>query len=497
MFELPDGMLDDPELAEIAERLPGAPRRSSSGAGSAPRVAPAPSCRAGRPRPPTCRRSAPACSPSTASTSTASSPWPRPSSRSWTDSPEPSTSRARALPRRPRARRAVGARAGGAARARGRARARPRPASLRARRDRGGRPRRRGGARALGRARAPSPRRGPARRRGGRPGRRRRRRDGRRRRRAPRCGRGGAAAVEGVDPRLDALAERAGALGVELRDLAERAALVPGRHRRRARASAAGGGAARGTRPAEAKARRLASRRSSPTPSAAAPRSTGWRAPGSSPAARGAARQVGEASRTRRCPGQGAGRKAAGPLSEQVAEELEQLAMEGATLEVALEPHPDGFGAAGSRAVELRVATNPGLPTVAASRCGLGRRALAGDAGAHPARAGRRGGDARLRRDRRRDRRQYGARGGGAAARAGRRAPGDLHHPPPAGRLAGRARTSGSTKRVEGGDGDRRGRARRRRRAGRRDRPHDRRRPRRRRRRAATPASCSKRRSSR
>jgi DNA repair protein RecN (Recombination protein N) len=36
--------------------------------------------------------------------------------------------------------------------------------------------------------------------------------------------------------------------------------------------------------------------------------------------------------------------------------------MEGARLEVGLEPHPDGFGASGAELVELRVATNPGMP---------------------------------------------------------------------------------------------------------------------------------------
>jgi DNA repair protein RecN (Recombination protein N) len=57
-----------------------------------------------------------------------------------------------------------------------------------------------------------------------------------------------------------------------------------------------------------------------------------------------------------------AGRKAAaGPLEERVAEELERLAMAGASLEVVLEPHPDGYGATGRETVELRVAPNPGI----------------------------------------------------------------------------------------------------------------------------------------
>ncbi len=55
-------------------------------------------------------------------------------------------------------------------------------------------------------------------------------------------------------------------------------------------------------------------------------------------------------------------RSAATDLEERVAAELDQLAMSGAKLEVVLEPHPDGFGASGAETVELRVATNPGMP---------------------------------------------------------------------------------------------------------------------------------------
>ncbi|HEX6665800.1 MAG TPA: DNA repair protein RecN [Solirubrobacterales bacterium] len=53
--------------------------------------------------------------------------------------------------------------------------------------------------------------------------------------------------------------------------------------------------------------------------------------------------------------------KAARPLEKRVAAELEQLSMAGATLEVVLEPHPDRYGAAGRETVELRVAPNPGI----------------------------------------------------------------------------------------------------------------------------------------
>jgi DNA repair protein RecN (Recombination protein N) len=53
--------------------------------------------------------------------------------------------------------------------------------------------------------------------------------------------------------------------------------------------------------------------------------------------------------------------KAAVPLEREVAEELEQLSMPGAKLEVVLEPQADGFGPNGAESVELRLAPNPGL----------------------------------------------------------------------------------------------------------------------------------------
>src|SRR5215218_1140014 len=53
--------------------------------------------------------------------------------------------------------------------------------------------------------------------------------------------------------------------------------------------------------------------------------------------------------------------EAAGPLQERVASELERLSMAGATLEVMLEPHADGYGVNGRETVELRVAPNPGI----------------------------------------------------------------------------------------------------------------------------------------
>jgi DNA repair protein RecN (Recombination protein N) len=57
-----------------------------------------------------------------------------------------------------------------------------------------------------------------------------------------------------------------------------------------------------------------------------------------------------------------AGREAAAaPLQERVGAELERLSMAGASLEVVLAAHPDGFGASGRETVELRVAPNPGI----------------------------------------------------------------------------------------------------------------------------------------
>ena len=54
--------------------------------------------------------------------------------------------------------------------------------------------------------------------------------------------------------------------------------------------------------------------------------------------------------------------KAATELERLVADELESLAMEGASVEVRLRPHPDGYGPSGSELVEFHVATNPGIP---------------------------------------------------------------------------------------------------------------------------------------
>jgi DNA repair protein RecN (Recombination protein N) len=49
------------------------------------------------------------------------------------------------------------------------------------------------------------------------------------------------------------------------------------------------------------------------------------------------------------------------PFEAAVAGELEGLSMPGARLEVALEPHSEGFGPSGAETIELRLAPNPGL----------------------------------------------------------------------------------------------------------------------------------------
>jgi DNA repair protein RecN (Recombination protein N) len=54
--------------------------------------------------------------------------------------------------------------------------------------------------------------------------------------------------------------------------------------------------------------------------------------------------------------------KAAKRLERRVAKELDQLAMTGARLEVSLEPQPEGFGPLGQERVTFQVATNPGMP---------------------------------------------------------------------------------------------------------------------------------------
>ena len=130
-------------------------------------------------------------------------------------------------------------------------------------------------------------------------------------------------------------------------------------------------------------------------------------------------------------------RKAAAGLEARVGEELAGLAMEGATLEVAISEHPDGFGASGAETVELRVATNPGMPVSplrdAASGGELSRVMLALSG------LGSGAGAPTLAFD------EIDAGIGGNTARAvgerlrelGTERPGDLHHAPSPGRVAG------------------------------------------------------------
>ena len=337
----------------------------------------------------------------------------------------------------------AGRRAGGAARARRLARARPRPLPLRARprsrrwpptppRRPSWRPSASGCATPRGCARRPP---GPtlgiagADEDGGGG-------DERRSRRPRRCCR----APAGVDSELDALAERLGALAVELGDVAASCATT-----------------STGSRPTPARLAaveerldaldRLERKHGGSVESVLAhaercrePRSTAWRAPRSAGPRR--RRPWPEPERRREELGERLGRRprqaAAGPLEKRVAAELERLAMPGAT--------PRGRAGAAPRRLRRRRARDgraagraqPRDRAGAAARRRLGRRALAGDAGAERPRRGGRRRDAGLRRDRRRDRRQHRAGRRRAAAGAGRGTPGRLHHPPAAGRLAGR-----------------------------------------------------------
>jgi DNA repair protein RecN (Recombination protein N) len=55
-------------------------------------------------------------------------------------------------------------------------------------------------------------------------------------------------------------------------------------------------------------------------------------------------------------------RKAARKLEKRVAAELAELAMEGTSFEVSLEPYADGLGPAGAETATFALATNPGIP---------------------------------------------------------------------------------------------------------------------------------------
>ncbi len=170
------------------------------------------------------------------------------------------------------------------------------------------------------------------------------------------------AAVEGVDNSLDALAERAIGLGVELRELA-------GELRAYSDALDADPGRLQQVEERLEVLDRLMRKHGG---SAAAVLAHAERCRAEIDRIEGAGErteqleaeleQVG-AKRVELADALGKARAAAArALEREVAEELDQLAMSGAKLEVALEPHPDGFTAAGRERIEFRVATNPGLP---------------------------------------------------------------------------------------------------------------------------------------
>ena len=129
-------------------------------------------------------------------------------------------------------------------------------------------------------------------------------------------------------------------------------------------------------------------------------------------------------------------RVAAPPLAEAVRERLAALAMEGATFEIALEEREPG--PSGADAVEFLIAPNPGVPAGPLKEVASGGRAVARHARADGGRPAGRGRRARLRRGRRRHRWPHRPRRRSPAARAGRRAPGPVHHPPASDRLARR-----------------------------------------------------------
>jgi DNA repair protein RecN (Recombination protein N) len=195
----------------------------------------------------------------------------------------------------------------------------------------------------------------------------------------------------GVDPWLDALRERLAAVGVEAGDLVaelrdycdaveadpERLAAVEERHEALDRLLRKHGGTVESVLAHAERCRgeieRLAGAEE-----------------------RGAELEAGMADASRRreelAERLSAGRKkAARPLQRAVAKELERLAMPGASLEVALEPHPGGCGRDGAESVELRVAPNPGIEAAPLrdaasggelSRVMLALSGLAGGAGA-------------------------------------------------------------------------------------------------------------------
>jgi DNA repair protein RecN (Recombination protein N) len=169
------------------------------------------------------------------------------------------------------------------------------------------------------------------------------------------------AGAAGIDPELDAIGERLGGLAVELGDLTgelrgylegieadpERLAAVEERLEAVERLKRKHGGSVESVLAHAERCRAEIER-------LAAAEERGAEAE--------AALAEAEASRAELGAGLSKGRAgAAAPLCERVAGELERLAMPGAALEVVLEPHPEGFGPNGAESVELRLSPNPGI----------------------------------------------------------------------------------------------------------------------------------------
>jgi DNA repair protein RecN (Recombination protein N) len=167
--------------------------------------------------------------------------------------------------------------------------------------------------------------------------------------------------VAGLDPRLDAIAGRVAALGVELADLgselrdyaegleADPAALLAIEERLEAidRLERKHGGSVESVLAHAERCRAEIARLEGAEV-------RGAEAEAALAAAEARRAELGE----RLSDGRAA---AAVPLEERVAADLEGLAMAGAKLEVALGPHPDGYGPGGRETVELRLAPNPGI----------------------------------------------------------------------------------------------------------------------------------------
>jgi len=173
----------------------------------------------------------------------------------------------------------------------------------------------------------------------------------------------GLAAVGGVDPGLDGLAERAGAVSAELDDLAaELRGYLDGIEAEPGRLEAV----EERLEAIDRLERKHGGSIDAVLEHAISCRAEIDRLESAAEIAAGLEQRIAEAEaqRARLVKQLGAGRReAARRLCERVAAELADLAMDGARLEVRLDPHPDGFGASGAEAVEFLIATNPGMPT--------------------------------------------------------------------------------------------------------------------------------------